>query len=130
MVNPNDIARLITEDPDVPAVEFFSPDFRFEAIFTGDADMPSAAPRDGQLVSVEQIVRHMSTSDTAAVILLGSTDDVFGAMKFDEPIWVAHTANPSLFYASSFPPTEPDDVIVEGEDLLETLRAATVDYYS
>jgi len=107
----------------------FTEDFQFQAIFTREEALSGGVIAKVQFCSPWDIADHLATSEKAAVILLGSNDNYSGEQKFDPPIFVAHAGDPDHFYASVYPPTDPDDVIVSGEDLPETLRAATIEYY-
>jgi hypothetical protein len=108
----------------------FTADFRFKATLTNEDTIPDAATAGtGQLLTPDEVEAWLAADPLNAAILWGSHDDLFRDMEYQPPIFVAHTANPSLFYACEYPlPSEPD-CIVEGEDLPETLRSATAEYY-
>ena len=111
-------------------MQYFSNDFKFTAILCSEDHCPDDLVETGEVqdLTPDEIEKWLENGDLNAALLLGSVDRVFDG-RYDVPIFVAHTANPDFYYASNWPPREPDDVIVEGECLSETLREATIEYY-
>jgi len=125
----------------------FTKNFRFLAVLCdeADVDLSGSGPKwelrlRYRATTPDDIALWLDSGETKAAILIGSVTLRRGnhfvefqadgtPLVYDNPIIVAHTGDPDWFYAANYPPQSPDDVIIEGEDLPETLRAATIEYY-
>jgi len=111
------------------ASEYFTPDFKFRVSKTNDSDLAAEPVVEA---TPAEVVAYLNESPRHAVVLVGSEDEVFGKVTFEQALYVLRGASEALdnFYYGHMPAEDPNDADGGDVDALEAVRAATIEYYS
>lgn len=108
----------------------FTDDFRFLTILTTEDAVDDVGDlSDPERLNADQVAEYLTQHPLNAVVLVGSDCDWFGETPYDQPFFIARTADEKTFYGALHPCREPDDVAVEGVDVESALRDTTIEYY-
>ena len=105
--------------------EFFSSDFKFKVVLTKYESL-CGEHKGAFSLTPAQVEAHLEQG--GAAVLVGSTDDTFGEVEYNPPLYVLQGAG-GEFYWGEMPAEDPGEA--EGPlTAAEALRDATSEYYS
>lgn len=109
--------------------QYFTPEFKFRVSKTNDSDLATESVVEA---TPAEVVSYLNDDPRHAVVLVGSTDELFGEKTFEPSLYVLRGASEALnnFYYGHMPADDPNDADGGDVDALEAVRAATIEYYS